>query len=221
MLLFVDVPWLCMCKAMLNLFHAAVWDVCVHLGGLGLERFDMHMHIYIYCIYIYVESFHWNILANFTSFARCLRVSQFHKQWKQNIQNSPIVPCTFWKIRISEVSSPSKTGERVSRVLIGHLFVAFAPRKGRMLVFCDYLCIPQLRSGNESPQSMLDWLIDWRHLMIGWWWKMVDSSWWMMGQMGQNRLCFGKAVKCVSGNSEKRNVERNVSFLSMVLRKDR
>ena len=45
-------------------------------------------------------------------------------------------------------------------VWIGHFFVAFASGKGRMLVFCDYLCIPQLRSGNESPQSMLDF--DWR-----------------------------------------------------------
>lgn len=63
-------------------------------------------------------------------------------------------------------------------------FRGFRIGKGRMLVFCDYLCIPQLRSGNESPQSMLDfWLANstwWGWLMgVDGWFQWMDDGWWV------------------------------------------
>ena len=184
---------------------------------------NAHMYIYISCIHIFMLSHSTEIsLQTLQALHAASGFHSFPLAVEENIKIHHFCPCTFWNHQRFLI--PPRSGERSDLFWLVMESWSWLSLLGKVACWSSVTIFASPNSGaamNHHSRCSIDWLIDWRHLMIGWWWKMVDSSWWMMGQMGQNRLCFGKAVKCVSGNSEKRNVERNVSFLSMVLRKDR
>lgn len=81
---------------------------------------------------------------------RCQEISHLHE--KPVPGDNIVVISQAWSYQLH----PDPTGSSVATICALLKKAAMILRTGgRMLVFCDYLCIPQLRSGTQSPQSSL------------------------------------------------------------------